>query len=244
MYNNRIVKQLQIRSTAMFDCAKLLTYSQGDPISETGQPIETVLFPESVMISAVTRLTDGSRIETAMVGYNGAIGASALFGAKTHTFESFVQLAGTAWVVPAKDLIELAEEDVTLAPIMFDTELLLSAEARQTAACNARHPIGQRLATWLLRAHDATGLSAFYSTQEFIAEMLGVQRPSVSMLASELQAQGLIQYRRGRIEILNLDGLESIACECYADLRRTRELIFRDRRETGQRSQSRHLEPT
>jgi CRP-like cAMP-binding protein len=123
----------------------------------------------------------------------------------------------------ATDLEAILAHDEQLRSTLFAYEQFLLAQAQQTAACNARHHIPQRLSSWLLRARDATRESELLLTQEFLAQMLGVQRASVSMFAGQLQDKELIRYRRGRVQVMNCDGLASEACECHAvlsDLRR------------------------
>ncbi len=199
--------------------ARQLAFVHGDVIGETGRPIEYVFFPSSGMISVVVDLRDGDRVEAAMVGRRNAIGASVAFGGLTHLNTSFAQLPGSGWSLKAADVIDLANRDGDVRNILYDNEQYLLAQAQQTAACNARHLIPQRLATWILRASDASGGEELTLTQEYLAQMLGVQRASVSMFAGALQDKGLIFYRRGRVKVLDRQALEHQACECYAALR-------------------------
>jgi CRP-like cAMP-binding protein len=199
--------------------ARQLAFVHGDVIGESGRPIDHVFFPSSGMISVVVDLRDGGRVEAAMVGRRNAIGASVVFGGRTHLNTSFAQLPGSGWSLMAADMIELANREKDVRTVLFDNEQFLLAQAQQTAACNARHVIPQRLATWILRASDASGGEELTLTQEYLAQMLGVQRASVSMFAGALQDKGLIFYRRGRVKVLDREGLGRQACECEAALR-------------------------
>ena len=203
-----------------------MAFVHGDVIGEAGRPIESVFFPSSGMISVVVDLRDGGRVEAAMVGRKNAVGGSVVFGGRQHLNTSFAQLPGIGWSLKAADVIELANRDDDVRNILFDNEQFLLAQSQQTAACNARHVIPQRLATWILRAADASGGDELTLTQEYLAQMLGVQRASVSMFAGALQDKGLIFYRRGRVKVLDRAGLEHLACECQAALRHQHARLF------------------
>jgi CRP-like cAMP-binding protein len=178
------------------------------------------------MISLVVDLADGDRIEAGMVGRRGTVGGSVMFGGRTHLTTAFAQLPGSGWVLKASDLHELAERASDVRDLFFRNEQYLLAQAQQTAACNAKHRIPQRLATWILRAQFDSGDAELNLTQEYLAQMLGVQRASVSMFAGALQEKGLIFYRRGRVRILDREGLEHEACECHATLRNRHTHLF------------------
>lgn len=226
-YHNQILSFLHHRFPDFVGPrARQVAFVHGDIIGEAGRPIENVFFPSSGMISVVVDLRDGGRVEAAMVGRRNAIGGSVVFGARMHLNTSFAQLPGSGWSLKAADLIELAGREDAVRNILFDNEQYLLAQAQQTAACNARHVIPQRLATWILRAADASGGEELTLTQEYLAQMLGVQRASVSMFAGALQDKGLIFYRRGRVKVLEREGLEQHACECHAALRSQQAKLF------------------
>lgn len=208
--------------------ARQITYVHGDVFGEAGRPIDELLFPSSGMISLVVDLNDGDRIEAGMVGRRGMVGGSALFGGRTHLCTSFAQLPGNGWIIKADDLIELADRSSGIRDLVFSNEQYTLSQAQQTAACNAKHHIMQRLATWLLRAKDATGTTEMFLTQEFLAQMLGVQRASVSGFAGQLQDMDLIRYRRGRLSITDVEGLTHQACECHSRLAAFHGKLFRD----------------
>lgn len=227
MYGNRILDALA-ESQADFLRTRLtsLDFIYGDVLGDAGRPIEHAVFPKSGLVSLIVELDGGDRIEVAMVGHGGALGGAALFGATVQTSTCLAQLPGSAWTMRPADLVELGQREPALASELLQQEQYLIAQAQQIAACNARHNIPRRLCSWLLRAQEATGTSELMLTQEHLAEMLGVQRASVSMFASQLQDKGLIQYRRGRLHILDRDGLVAEACECHAALHAQAERLF------------------
>ena len=227
MHHNEILARLhQSHPDFVTRRARQVTYVHGDLFGETGRPIDDLLFPSSGMISLVVDLADGDRIEAGMVGRRGMVGGSALFGGRTHLCTSFAQLPGNGWIIKADDLIELADRSSGIRDLVFSNEQYTLSQAQQTAACNAKHRIPQRLATWILRAQYDTGEDELLLTQEFLAQMLGVQRASVSMFAGALQDKGLIFYRRGRVRVLDREGLAHEACECHATLRNRHRNLF------------------
>jgi CRP-like cAMP-binding protein len=205
---------------------KQITFDHGDHLARAGTRIDRLFFPTSGLVSIVTELPEGETIEAAMVGRSGTIGGSALLGANIQIGTSFGQIPGDGWSMSAEDLLALAREDPKVQSLFVRNEQFLLAQSQQTAACNAKHQIGPRFATWILRARDASGSHVLHLTQEFIAQMLGVQRPSVSVFANALQEKGLITYRRGNIQIADEVGLKRHACGCYEALLQTRRRIF------------------
>ncbi len=201
------------------------SFAHGDLLVQAGQSIEHVYFPQSGLISVVVGLSGGEHIEAAMIGHDGALGASVACGATSSVNTAFGQVAGHGWRLAAADVVTLADENRALQNLLFRHEQFLLAQAQQTAACNARHHIPARLCSWLMRAHEfAQG--EIYVTQELLAQILGVQRASISLIASTLQDAGLIQYRRGRLSILDKPGLAQRACECHQVLHDHRHYLF------------------
>jgi CRP-like cAMP-binding protein len=227
MRRNEILCRLQdLHPDFVTSRARQISFVHGDIVGEAGRPIDEILFPSSGMISLVVDLRDGDRIEAAMVGRHGAVGGNALFGARTHLNTGFAQLPGTGWLLKAAEVVALSDRAPQVRDLFFRNEQYTLAQAQQTAACNAKHRIPQRLATWILRARYDSGEDELLLTQEYLAQMLGVQRASVSMFAGALQEKGLIFYRRGRVRVLDQAGLEQEACECHATLRGRREHLF------------------
>lgn len=213
-------------AAAVRERLKPFPMDMGQMVGQIGEPITQVIFPSSGLISVVAELDSGARIETALVGYDGLFGSAFVFGAKTHISMSYVQMPGTALALPPSELIELADESESLSAMLFRYEQYLLVQVQQSVACNARHQIGQRLATWLLRARDAAGQTQLHLTQEFLAQMLGVPRDGVSVVAEKLQDDGLIRYRRGVIDILDEKGLVDAACECSETVKMQYQRIF------------------
>lgn len=185
----------------------------------TGELLADVYFPHSGIISLVVRLADGDTIEAAMVGHDSAFGASTALDGGMALNDALVQLPGTASILGVTHLRRAAEQSVAFRTTLIRHEQALLAQALQSAACNASHTVESRLSRWLLRARDLSGSDALSLTQEFLAQMLGVERSSVSIVANTLQHAGLIRYRRGHIEIVNLDGLRESSCECYVSVK-------------------------
>lgn len=229
MQQNRILSVLVQRHPESRERLRRRDYVHGDMVGTSGDPIVDVLFPSSGLISVVVNLRGGDLVEAAMVGCDGVVGGGVAFGAKRHLGSSFAQLPGSGWTMRAADLAAIVEHDDQLRQMLFAYEQFLQAQAQQTAACNARHHIPQRLSSWLLRARDATRENELLLTQEYLAQMLGVQRASVSMFAGQLQDKDLIRYRRGRVNVTNADNLAHEACECHAVLSDLRRRLFEDR---------------
>ncbi len=206
--------------------AERVRFERENVFAEPGSMIERVIFPLSGMISLVLELADGERVECAMLGARGALGGLAAFGAELHTATAIGQIPGECWSVPATLVAEIAHQDSNFRSLLLRQEQFLQAQAQQTAACNARHIISERLAGWLLRSRDALGSDQVSLTQEAMAQMLGVQRASVSMAASFLAAEGAIEYRRGRIRIVDAEKLAQIACECHHALEQCHRSLF------------------
>jgi CRP-like cAMP-binding protein len=183
-------------------------YAAGDPITQ-------VYFPHSGVISLVVGLLEGEMIEVAMVGRDSVAGASSALDGAIALNHAIVQLPGEASVLDVAKLRIAAEKSVSFRTKLIRHQQVLFVQAQQSAACNTTHSVESRLSRWLLRMHDLSGTNTLQLTQEFLAQMVGAQRTSVSLVAHALQQSGLIRYHRGQIEITNLEGLRDCACECY-----------------------------
>lgn len=177
--------------------------------------VDAVLFPEGGMVSFIAALDDGDRIEVGIAGREGMVGLPLVFGDDRSLVEARVQMKGEALRIGATAFRAAMAESTPLRELLLRYALAFHAQVTLTAACNARHPIEQRLARWLLIAHDRAGADEFVMTHEFISGMLGVRRPGVSLAAGILQKAGLIHYARGRIAVIDRRGLEAAGCECY-----------------------------
>ncbi len=199
---------------------KSIELSQQTVLYEAGATVETVYFPTTAVISLVVSLSTGEMIEAAMVGRDGVVGASAALEGKVSISRAIVQIGGAVLACEADTLKGLALQNANLLALLIRHEQTVYAQAQQSAACNATHHVAARMARWLLRARDLAGAETLPFTQEFLGEMLGVRRTSVSVVAHTLQEAGLIRYRRGNIQITDLEGLQETACECYETIRK------------------------
>jgi CRP-like cAMP-binding protein len=187
----------------------------GQTLHRAGDPIGEIYFVETGFISALTVLSDGQPLEIGLIGAEGVAGVSVILGATASYSETMCQTGGGAFRMAASTF----KDAVTHLPILRDLLLryvhVFHVQVAQTAACNAHHELGQRLARWLLAAHDRSGVPELSLTQDLIAVMLGVRRSTVSVAASTLQRAGYIRYQHGKITIIDRSGLEDAACECY-----------------------------
>jgi len=184
-------------------------------IENPGNPIDRLYFLEDGMASMTTTFKDGSQVEVGMFGYESVIGVSTLMGTKKSLNRVYTQIAGHGYschVEDARREFRLGGAFQSLALRYVQAQLV---QAMQSAGCNAKHNIEQRLARWLLLCADRAHIDTFKISHEFLADMLGVRRPTVSTTARSLKQKGLIEYTRGEIRILDVPGLTKTACECY-----------------------------
>ena len=194
-------------------------FDQHHVLFEADEQIRHVYFPTSAVVSLVVTLSTGEMVEAAMVGVDGVVGASAALDGKMALSRGIVQLGGEIIVCDTEALKSTALQSPQLLALLIRHEQTVYAQAQQSAACFATHQVVARLSRWLLRARDLSGSDTLPFTQEYLAEMLGVRRTSVTVVAHTLQAAGLIKYSRGRIQILNTEGLQDSACECYGTVK-------------------------
>jgi len=200
-------------------------FRQRQPIHEPDGPISHVYFPRSGVASIVTRMSEGGTVEVATIGNEGMIGLSAYLGNGRSSMEVFVQIPGEAVRMTSGTFRQEIRTSAGLRDAIRRYTQAFLVQIGQSAACNRVHPIGERCARWLLMSHDRVPGDEFSLTQEFLAEMLGVRRASVTDAAGRLKRRGLIEYRRGRIRILDRRGLEKAACECYRLIRSEHEQL-------------------
>jgi CRP-like cAMP-binding protein len=193
-------------------------FMQGAVLAEVGDEIDQVYFPLSGMISLLTTLNDGKAIETATIGRGGVSGAAAAFGLYHSRVRAIVQVPLIAATLAAPHLRRAVETSDALQDLCIRYNEVLLSQARITAACNALHMVEARFCRWLLQTSEVSGTTTITLTQEFLAEMLGVRRTSVTEVASKLQSAGLISYSRGVINMLDLAGLREKSCECIETL--------------------------
>jgi CRP-like cAMP-binding protein len=213
-------------AAALRKILKTVRLEQQKVLSDPGDTITHVYFPTSAIVSLVATLSNGAMVEAAMVGRDGIIGASAALDGKISFSRAIVQLSGDCMQCDIASLRQAALKSEPLLSLLIRHEQAVYAQAQQSTACIASHHVEARLCRWMLRARDLAGSETLAFTQEFLAEMLGVQRTSVSVVAHTLQSAGFISYSRGRIQILNVDGLREAACECYDVVRRHYETLL------------------
>jgi CRP-like cAMP-binding protein len=202
---------------------------QEDALVAAGDHLARVYFPHSGVISLVVSLAGGEMVEVAMVGRDSIFGASAALDGNISLTDAVVQLSGIASTLAIGRLRDAAEKSVVFRTTLIRHEQALFAQAQQSAACNASHAVEARLARWLLRMHDLAEVATLPLTQDFLAQMIGVNRNSVSAIAHVLQARGIIRYARGNIEITDLGALKEASCECYQAVNaQYNRLLFRD----------------
>jgi CRP-like cAMP-binding protein len=196
----------------------LVDLQHGHVLAETHQRVERVYFPHSGIISCVVELLGGGAIETGMIGNDGEFGATQALDHKVSLNHVVMQIAGAASVISSDRIREIANELPSFRGLLVKYEQFFLAQVQQTAACNAVHDVQARTCKWLLRMHDLAGVD-LPLTQEFLAQMMGVRRTSVTQVAGHLQKAGMITYSRGRIHIVDLDQVRAWACECDEDVR-------------------------
>jgi CRP-like cAMP-binding protein len=182
---------------------------------DIGDTIDAVYFPAGAVVSLVVGLSSGETVEGAMVGKDGIVGVAAALDSKIALTQAIVQLPGDAFVCDASTFKGIALQSEKMLSLLFRHEQAVYAQAQQSTACMATHDVQARLCRWLLRARDLSGSDTLNFTQEFLAEMLGVRRTSVTIDAHTLQNAGFIKYSRGKIQIVDVEGLHEGACECY-----------------------------
>jgi CRP-like cAMP-binding protein len=185
-----------------------------------GREITDVYFPVGGMISVVVKMTDAAAVEVATIGNEGVIGIPVILGVTSSAMEVLCQIPGRALKIPAAILREEIRRTASLHRLLLRYADSVMVQVAQHAACNRSHSMEQRCARWLLMTHDRVEGDAFPLTQQFLAQMLGVRRATVTIIAGALQKARLIDYSRGRIRIVDRPGLEGAACECYDVVRR------------------------
>ncbi|MEX2270294.1 MAG: Crp/Fnr family transcriptional regulator [Vicinamibacterales bacterium] len=186
-------------------------------LHKAGAPIHQIYFPNDGVCSMTTVMSDGRMVEVATIGNEGVVGISAIFGRETANGESLVQVPGTdAWALGIADFRFELEQSTGLAMIINRYLQAFLVMVLQSTACNSLHAAEERCARWLLMTRDRVGRDEFPMTQELLAMMLGVRRPTVTLILQKLAQRDLIRYSRGRLAVTNGPELERVSCECYA----------------------------
>ncbi len=199
---------------------------KGRLLYEPGDLIDQVYFPNDCVISLMTLMESGAAIESATIGREGALGLMVAVAPRQSLSRAIVQAPGSALRIAAAPLHDAWKRSAALRDLVDRHNEALFGHAIQSVACNALHAVEARFCRWLLGCHDRIDSNTVNLTQEFLADMLGVQRTTVTAVAGSLQSKGLIRYRRGVVDILDRDGLEAMACECYGAVRRGYERLL------------------
>jgi len=189
-------------------------------------PIDYAYFPTRGLVSAMIVMEDGRAIEVATIGDEGMVGLPLLVGVKTSTNRMMVQVSGEALRLSAEAFKEEASRDNPLRRLLALYYTAFFAQVSQAVACNGLHTLHQRCCRWLLMTQDRARSDVFAMTHEFLAEMLGVRRSSVSEVLKPLQEEGLIRYSRGKFTVLDRDGMKAGSCECYRTINAEFERLF------------------
>ena len=220
-HKNRILASLPASDFALL--APQLTQldmEKGRLLFDPGDQITTVYFPIDCVISVMTLMESGEAIESVTIGREGAYGLASAISPREALSRAIVQVPGRALKISAATLHDAWKRSAALQVLVAKHSDALFAHSAQSVACNALHSVEQRFCRWLLSCHDRIDLDTVSLTQEFLADMLGVQRTTVTAVARSLQAKGMIRYRRGIVDVLDRPGLEAISCECYDAVRR------------------------
>lgn len=190
------------------------------PLYDADKPIQFVYFPLSGVASLVSVMGDGSAAEVGTIGNEGMVGLPIVFGDAVAPNAVYVQVPGAALCAQSNAFKDALEHSAPLRRLMLHYAHAFFNQVAQSAACNHFHSIEQRCCRWLLMTHDRVQSERFLLTQEFLGMMLGVQRTSLTSVATKLQRKKFIEYRRGHVTILNREGLEKSSCECYSVTKR------------------------
>jgi len=190
------------------------------------EPIRDVYFPLSCLLSLVTTMEDGATVESGTIGREGMSGIPVLLNAGQTTMPTFCQIPGEAVRVRAEHVRDLYEHSPEVRRILNRYVHTVVVVGSQSSACNALHRVEARTCRWLLMSSDGVASDEVNLTQEYLATMLGVRRPGVTEVAGKLRTEGLIDYTRGQIRILDRAGMERLACECYGRVKGEYERLF------------------
>ena len=204
---------------------QLLAHSQeiclksGQIVHRSNEAFTEVYFPLTAVFSATVKMADGSSSEVALIGKEGLVGLPVVFGGNSLATNSIVQISGTAIVLSTKTIQQEFHQGEELRQIILTYARTYIAHISYIAACNSLHSVEQRFARFLLLVSDCTNCETLPLTQKIISLLLGVRRASITETAISLQSRSIIQYSRGKIEIIDRPRLEAVACECYSKIK-------------------------
>jgi CRP-like cAMP-binding protein len=198
-------------------------------LQHAGLPIEHLFFIEDGLVSVLAKIDERNAVEVGLIGRDGAVGSIVVLGADTAAFSHFVQVGGSALKIGVDDLFRVLPELPRLREALHFALHRSLTQSAQVAACSLSHSLEQRLASWLLMAHDRCDVDHLPITQDLLARSLGVRRPTVSDAFKQLAQRGVFAKARGRVRILDRAGLERIACRCYRAMCRQRDAVKRSK---------------
>lgn len=205
-----------------------ITLAQGKVVYEPGDETAYIYFPETAVFSMLCMMEDGNTVEVGPVGREGVAGLNIFFGSKTTPTQLLVHVAGSAMRIDAgRFKQELRSERSVMPHLLFRYTQMLLAMTGQSSACNKLHSLEQQLARWLLMMHDYVS-DELILTHDLISQTLGMRRAGISEAANDFKSEGLIDYNRGHIQILNRQGLRAKACECYKVIKDEYDRLYAD----------------
>jgi CRP-like cAMP-binding protein len=217
---NEILSKLpEAERAAIMELAEAILCRSREDMFEAGDVIERVYFPLTGMCSLVIVLEDGTTVEALTVGREGFIGVPLLNDVRTARYKGLCQIEGAFLALSADAFLSVIGELPELSRRLHRYSQYAADVAAQSAACNGVHNIEQRCARWLLVTADAIGSTSFNLTQEFLSQMLAVRRPGVTVAMAGLAKKKLVSYKYRNVTLLDVNGLEATACECYATIR-------------------------
>lgn len=213
---NRLLLALPARvRTQVLSSVERIECERHQVLTDADRPLDHVYFPDRGVISVVAVYPDGTVIEMATIGREGGTGFQAVFGAKTSSVRLLVQIPGSAAKMPRKAFQSFLDDIPTFRSLMFAHVHAFLEQVMISTGCNGAHNLTQRLARWILMMRDRHDDDTLLITQDLLAEMLGVQRPTITNAIHALRRAGLISCGRRRLTVLNREGLIEAACECY-----------------------------
>jgi len=207
-----------------------VSLATGTIIAHAGDAMRRCYFPSTGMVSLLSVTEHGKAVEVGFTGFEGVVGLPVILGKNEMPYQALVQAQSDGFSIDSQAVLQLFQRPGVFHDAVLRYAFVVLRQVTQTAACNHFHTIHARLCRWLTVMCERSENTHLSLTQEFLAHMLGVQRTSIGMIASSMQADGLINYRRGRVQVLDLDGIRDAACECYFVIRTEHAEYLRDRR--------------
>jgi len=224
---NRILDALPADELSLLRAnAELAPLSRHDTLYEANAVIRSVHFPIDGIVSLVCMMKDGGGVETATIGREGMVGSPVFHGVATASQQAIVQVPGQSYRMDAGTFQQLLPQLPTLSMLLHRFSVLMFTFAAQNSGCNRKHSIEERCCRWMLMVADRLDRDTFELTHDFIAQMLGVRRASVTEALGALEKRGLVKTSRGRITLVDRPGLEAAVCECYPAIRNAVSRLF------------------